>query len=87
MRESPALGITNALCQAAIGTVWAVEPYLNEHPDILYPEVELVDASLALKEADILVLLVDHSQFRQITPDSYKGKTVIDTKGIWSAKI
>ena len=86
MRESPALDITNALCRAAIGTVWAVEPYLDEHPDILYPEVELVDASLALKEADILVLLVDHSQFRQITPDSYKDKTVIDTKGIWSAK-
>ncbi len=84
LRDSPALDITNALCQAAIGTVWAVEPFLDKHPDSLHPGAKLVDSSLALKEADILVLLVDHRQFREVSPDMYKGKIVIDTRGAWS---
>jgi len=35
-----------------------------------------------LKEADILLLLVDHNEFKDIDLDTVKDKVVIDTRGV-----
>ena len=43
------------------------------------PLSELKDV---LKEADILLLLVDHDEFKGIDPQVIKDKVVIDTKGV-----
>ena len=48
-------------------------------------KVELVDFDQANLQADILVLLVDHSAFKNISSDSIVQQWVIDTKGIWIA--
>jgi len=54
------------------------EPYCSEHPDF-----ELCDLETTLKQADILVLLVAHQQFKKIDRELLKPKIVIDTCGIW----
>ncbi len=42
----------------------------------------LHDLKEVLKEADILLLLVDHTEFKDIDPQIIKDKVVIDTRGV-----
>jgi len=44
-----------------------------------FPLHELKDV---LKEADILLLLVDHTEFKEIDLDTIRDKVVIDTRGV-----
>jgi UDP-N-acetyl-D-mannosaminuronic acid dehydrogenase len=77
LRESPALEITKKIADTHSGTIVAVEPNIST---LTLPQVLLVDIDTAKKEADIHVLLVDHTQFKQ-----FKLSTdyLVDTKGIW----
>ncbi len=78
LRESPSMDIVKHLIQSGIGKVMACEP--NVHQDKTpFPLYELKDV---LKEADILLLLVDHTEFTEIDPQVIKDKVVIDTKGV-----
>jgi UDP-N-acetyl-D-mannosaminuronic acid dehydrogenase len=87
LRESPALRITRKLAESKIGRVLVVEPYIEDLPDCLagFDQVELVDLNTVLQKADILVLLVDHRIFLEIDRNVIKGKTIIDTRGIWQS--
>jgi UDP-N-acetyl-D-mannosaminuronic acid dehydrogenase len=38
----------------------------------------------AIKSADIIVLLVDHTPFKSINLELLSGKQIVDTRGIWS---
>ncbi|VFS14241.1 UDP-N-acetyl-D-mannosamine dehydrogenase [Enterobacter cancerogenus] len=40
-----------------------------------------LDAALAT--ADVLVLLVDHKDFKAIAGDAVRQQYVVDTKGVW----
>jgi UDP-N-acetyl-D-mannosaminuronic acid dehydrogenase len=40
-------------------------------------------ASDAIDEADIVVLLVDHEQFKAIPKTRLEGRVVFDTRGAW----
>lgn len=79
LRESPALEITRMLLAEGVGQVMACEPNVNhgfsEFP--LYPLAEVI------KKADILLVLVDHDEFKDVDKEVLKEKVVIDTKGIW----
>ena len=44
-------------------------------------EKDLVDD--VLKKADILLVLVDHDEFKDVDREKLKEKIVIDTRGIW----
>ncbi|WP_413505478.1 UDP-N-acetyl-D-mannosamine dehydrogenase [Photobacterium phosphoreum] len=79
LRESPAMGITQKIANMHAGRTIAIEPNIQEIPKKL-TSVELVDIELALVEADIQVMLVDHKGFKEI---SVSSGIVIDTKGIW----
>jgi len=79
LRESPALEITRALMSSGIGRVMACEPNVNED----FGEFPLYGLGEVLREADILLVLVDHSEFREIDRELLKEKVVIDTRGIW----
>lgn len=82
LRESPALEITKALCDALPCQMLAVEPNISDLPQALsQPKLELCDLSNALNGADIHVLLVDHKEFK--TAQISEELTVIDCKGIW----
>jgi UDP-N-acetyl-D-mannosaminuronic acid dehydrogenase len=79
LRESPALEITRALMVSGIGRVMACEPNVNGG----FEEIQLFDLGDVLNEADILLVLVDHVEFKGIDRELLKEKVVIDTRGIW----
>ncbi|MCL6688666.1 UDP-N-acetyl-D-mannosamine dehydrogenase [Pseudomonas sp. R3.Fl] len=81
LRESPALEITNQLSKLHEGPVLAVEPHIERLPASL-SKISLCEKETAVAEADVLVLLVDHNDFKGLNLD---GKRFIDTRGIWLA--
>ncbi len=85
MRESPAVAITAAVADAFDGDVLVVEPNSPALPAPLADKarVTLSDLETALRQAPVLVLLVDHQGFRDMDTKLLGGKTVIDTRGIW----
>lgn len=83
LRESPAMEITQLIADWHAGQVLAVEPNVHELPQKLHGKVELVSTEQALAEADVLVLLVDHQQFKAILSEQVTQNWVVDTKGVW----
>ncbi|CDH03920.1 UDP-N-acetyl-D-mannosamine dehydrogenase [Xenorhabdus bovienii] len=83
LRESPAVHITKMVAQWHVGQTVAVEPNVHQLPNSLKDRVELVDIQQALNEADVVLMLVDHSQFKAIAGREIKQKWVVDTKGVW----
>lgn len=79
LRESPAMSISSSIANLHSGKVLAVEPNVTELPGAT--KLELVSLETALSEADILVLLVDHKEFKGLV--HREDSIVIDTKGIW----
>jgi UDP-N-acetyl-D-mannosaminuronic acid dehydrogenase len=80
LRESPALKIAKNISEFHGGKTLFVEPHISELPSSM-KTCELVETKLALAEADIHLLLVDHEIFKDNLP--LNGK-IIDTRGIWS---
>lgn len=79
MRESPAMEIVKQLLALKIGKVMACDPNVStEKTD--FPIYSLKDV---LNESDIIVLLVEHSEFTDIDPQLLKDKVIFDTKGIF----
>ncbi|HQQ68881.1 MAG TPA: UDP-N-acetyl-D-mannosamine dehydrogenase [Alicycliphilus sp.] len=78
LRESPSMDIVEHLLQAGIGRIMACDP--NVHKE--RAPFPLYDLKSVIKEADILLLLVDHDEFKDIDPQVIKDKVVIDTKGV-----
>lgn len=86
LRESPALSITREL--AALlpeAKVLAAEPNITEPPAVLagIPNLALVDYRAAIAAADVVVLLVDHREFKALDRSLLDDKRVIDTRGAW----
>lgn len=79
LRESPALEITRELMAAGIGKVMACEPNVNGG----FQEFPLFELEEVLRESDIILVLVDHEEFREIDREFLKEKVVIDSRGIW----
>lgn len=77
LRESPALDIVRRLEKEGLGTLMVCEPNLKEHS---HYQLEKLDA--VIKEADILLVLVDHKTFKKLTASALQEKVVIDTRGI-----
>lgn len=46
-------------------------------------DINLANLDMALEEADIVLLLVNHKQFANIDRNLLKNKVVIDTRGVW----
>lgn len=83
LRESPAMNITQQVANWHSGTTFAVEPNIHELPTKLKGITELVSIEHALKEADIVLMLVDHQQFKAIPGNQVTQKWIVDTKGVW----
>jgi UDP-N-acetyl-D-mannosaminuronic acid dehydrogenase len=77
LRESPAMDIVRRLQKENLGELLICEPTLKSHP-----ELELVSLQTVMRDADIVLLLVDHKSFKRITASDLKEKIVIDTRGI-----
>ncbi|MDN5631217.1 MULTISPECIES: UDP-N-acetyl-D-mannosamine dehydrogenase [Kocuria] len=86
LRESPAMNITKDLAEhVRHATVLAVEPNVSELPKGLQglPNVEFAEYQDAIERADVVLLLVDHDEFKALPATALKGKAVVDTKGLW----
>lgn len=84
LRESPAVAITQQVAATHPGPVLVIEPNIEELPVKLADKLTLNNVEQALAEADVIVLLVDHKEFKDIAKtilDSYK---VVDTRGVWT---
>ena len=86
MRESPAVEIVQDIATALPGVeIQVCEPYAHDLPAKLggLENVVLKSVETAVDDADIVVLLVDHDQFRAVNRSRLAGKVVYDTRGIW----
>jgi len=85
LRESPALKIAHQINSMNFSKQYLVEPNIDKMPSGFDLEcTELVDLKMALKDSDVVVLLVDHDLFKDVDLSLLSGKQVIDTRGIWS---
>jgi len=77
LRESPSVNIVKSLMREQVGDIMIAEPNLKSHKEYdLHPYNEVVEA------ADIILLLVDHKEFRQLRAADLKEKILIDTRGV-----
>lgn len=86
LRESPALNIAVDLAEELEGiTYHAVEPNISELPKRLkgFDNVTLTALDAAITKADVVLLLVDHKEFKALPQEHLASKSVVDTKGIW----
>lgn len=83
LRESPAVAITAELANWHNGTILAVEPNVHSLPKQLDGKVNLTGFDDALQQADVLVLLVDHSQFKAYPAENIRQPWLVDTRGVW----
>lgn len=86
LRESPSLQITVELAATSKAQVLAVEPNVQDLPKALQgmDNVVFMNYREAISEADVVLLLVDHKEFKALDADALQGKIVIDTRGIWA---
>jgi len=88
LRESPALGISKQISIMNFAKQYLVEPNITTMPmGFDSQNIELVDLNIALIDADIVVLLVDHTLFKEMDLSLLSGKQVVDTRGIWASSL
>jgi len=86
LRESPALAISQQIAVIHPGSVLAVEPNIADLPSKLAGnKLILKNSEQALAESDVLVLLVDHKEFKNIPVATLQSFNVVDTRGIWTS--
>jgi UDP-N-acetyl-D-mannosaminuronic acid dehydrogenase len=85
LRESPALSISEQVADTHPGTILVVEPNIDTLPKGLSGKSELVGLDTALQQADIVVMLVDHKEFKAVSLELLDSHKVVDTRGIWTA--
>lgn len=85
LRESPAVDIVAHLAKDKVGNLLVVEPHVDSLPAALanLPGLKLVETDEALRQAQVVLLLVNHRPFYDIDRKALQGKTVIDTRGVW----
>jgi UDP-N-acetyl-D-mannosaminuronic acid dehydrogenase len=77
LRGSPALAIARRIRDEGLGELLVCEPNLAAHR-----EFDLTPLDDVLRRANVIVLLVDHSEFRALRADQFCGRALIDTRGI-----
>jgi len=86
-RESPALEIAEDVAEWGTCDLLVSEPFAEQLPGKLagYNNVQMVaDVQDAIREAPIVVMLVNHRAYNEIVRGDLDGKVVIDTRGVWS---
>ena len=86
LRESPSLQIAEELAAGPLDELLVVEPNIRTLPVCLADKknVRLVSVEEAMRDANIILLLVDHKEFKAMDRQLLKGKTIIDTRGIFT---
>jgi len=83
LRGSPALQIVEFLANKRVGLLLTVEPNIRSLPPHLSnSDIELTSLETALAVANVVVILVDHQEFKAADKAQFSKKIVIDTRGI-----
>ncbi|WP_315919331.1 UDP-N-acetyl-D-mannosamine dehydrogenase [Mesorhizobium sp. SP-1A] len=84
LRESPAMEVATELAEKGYDVV-AVEPNICALPEHLAHagHVSLAATEDAVRQSDVVVLLVGHKAFRDIDRQMLAGKKVVDCVGLW----
>lgn len=83
LRESPAMEIAEMIASWHSGETLVVEPNIHQLPKKLEGYCQLASLDEALRQADVLVMLVDHNEFKALSGDKIQQRWVVDTKGVW----
>lgn len=78
LRESPAVEIAREFRNDPGVDLLVCEPFVRSHAEFALAPLDEV-----MRRADIVVLLVPHTVFRNIDRELLKPKVVIDTCGVW----
>ena len=87
LRGSPALSITVDIAEELESIHFLVaEPNAKELPKRLkgFENAELMNYEEAIAGADVILLLVDHKEFKALDKSVLNGKKLVDTKGLWN---
>lgn len=84
LRESPAVDVAAAIAKVHAGKVVAVEPNISEFAVPRLKDVELLSAEDALSKSQIVVMLVPHKGFMEISPSAFDGKRIVDACGFFA---
>ena len=84
LRESPAMAIVLQLARSGSERILVADPNLRSLPPELadLPNIMLCDTFEAVRQADIVAVLVAHSPFRRIPPEDLLRRVVIDATGL-----
>ncbi|MGV9182615.1 UDP-N-acetyl-D-mannosamine dehydrogenase [Arcanobacterium canis] len=86
LRESPAMAIAQRVAtEFPDQRILIVEPFVEHAPAKIanFRNVEYVDAHTAVQQADVVVELVAHDQFKELKGSIPDSVSVIDTTGLW----
>jgi len=86
LRESPAIEVVRQISeQLPNALIEVVEPHVSALPEELLGKAKLGRLWQSVETADVVVLLVDHSEFKGegLNLGSIPGKAIIDTRGTW----
>jgi len=76
LRESPSVDIVRNLIKQNVGDILISEPNLSTHD-----EFDLLSCEEVIRRADIILLLVDHKEYKGIKTLELNEKVLIDTRG------
>jgi UDP-N-acetyl-D-mannosaminuronic acid dehydrogenase len=83
-RESPARLVAATLARKYGSRIAVVEPYASELPrEFEGTAAQLIDIDTALEQSQVLIVLVDHDQFKAVPLAERARHAVYDTRGIW----
>jgi len=77
LRGSPAEIIVRRLKDEGIGELLVCEPNISDHAAFSLSTLDEIRT-----RADVVVLLVDHKEFRSLRPEDLADKIIIDTRGV-----
>ena len=84
LRESPAIYIVKQLAVNQVGKIIVVEPNIKEIPsNLLEIGITLEPLDIALENANVVVILVDHREFKMIPKARLNTKVLVDTRGLF----
>jgi UDP-N-acetyl-D-mannosaminuronic acid dehydrogenase len=84
LRESPAIEIVSQLAGTGPEQILVADPHLSELPPTLatLPNVLFCDTLAAVRQSDIVAVLIAHSRFRKISREELMRRVVIDVTGL-----
>lgn len=84
LRESPAIKVASAIAERYRDQVMIVEPHIDTLPTAFHETgATLVSLDAALDRCEVLIVLVDHDEFKAVPMARRAGKRIYDTRGIW----